>query len=684
MGVCPSRHQDDALLPEEQLLRKRRASLELQRLEEEAQQKRCRVSVDLVKLNIGGHFFETSQATLRQCIFFDRILGGEFGPCNYDSNGRLFVDRSGALFVHILEYLRSRCRPAQAILDKCQNDLIAECEYFGIDILKDELEGRTSAAELRPSDRALLFEERDCAAFFASQSAGSLDDRDFREKMRSWDRQLLLPVFPNASSFELQPAEHLEVPLLFHRSSNHPVGCALRTTNFEDFRNAFDNFTGGLLRYLEDSKGIVFAGGSVVGALTGTEASDIDIFLCGLTAQEAEAKLWQILRAVKQRDHNAGLANESLVVTRSRLAVTINPCPRRADEPELPAVQVILALHCTPLEVIVNFDIDCCGFAYDLSASAVYCTPRAHRAVCHRCNIVESNLRSVTYDDRLEKYANRGYSIGVPGLKEQYIDSRLYNGKFLYEECFGVLIRLEGERKELPEETSKQFHVWFGYTPQVFDLPVKYERGGRCLKGLERLLVLDEVHYKHNRHIDFCSSNVCFRVPDEAEDFEHACLCLASERDGQYVLLSGMEFSRSESGGMCKLQNMYAKRWAQQMYGRSEFDMEKLSSEITLRNSVACRQMNMKHIGVVFDSTLISNDSHDDLQFIRDAYRGPLRRLREDVSEDSGGEVDDERFCQRFGLPRRLEFRRGFATFQRQCTPMGRSRRGDLWHGIYR
>ena len=63
----------------------------------------------------------------------------------------------------------------------------------------------------------------------------------------------------------------------------------------------FDAFTGGLLPHLRAVPGLVFAGGSVLAALTGGQASDVDIFLVLPTEAERKASLAAVLDAVKAR-----------------------------------------------------------------------------------------------------------------------------------------------------------------------------------------------------------------------------------------------------------------------------------------------------------------------------------------------------------------------------------------------
>lgn len=63
----------------------------------------------LVKLNVGGHKFETTEATLfsqGKPNFLTSLLTSHL-PTIRDSHGRYFIDRSGSLFEILLEYLRT-------------------------------------------------------------------------------------------------------------------------------------------------------------------------------------------------------------------------------------------------------------------------------------------------------------------------------------------------------------------------------------------------------------------------------------------------------------------------------------------------------------------------------------------------------------------------------------------------
>ena len=66
------------------------------------------LSDKVVKLNVGGRKFDTTEATLgaRGENFLTSLVTSQL-PSIRDDSGRLFIDRSGNLFEVLLEFLRS-------------------------------------------------------------------------------------------------------------------------------------------------------------------------------------------------------------------------------------------------------------------------------------------------------------------------------------------------------------------------------------------------------------------------------------------------------------------------------------------------------------------------------------------------------------------------------------------------
>ena len=197
----------------------------------------------------------------------------------------------------LLQFLRAQTLPPQSYIKLHHQALLEECRFFQIAHLEHYLCGRTSIYDLRLEDRQIKERESDVRC--------TCEDRSF-----------LLNVFETCTL--PRDANELEVPLLKPAKKRVEVNC----NTFATFCSRYRTLTHGLADAIANTSGVVFAGGSVVSALTQSEAGDVDIFLtCALG--EATAALTQIYDAVRGLgDDNKG--NQCrLLVTRSRHAVSM-------------------------------------------------------------------------------------------------------------------------------------------------------------------------------------------------------------------------------------------------------------------------------------------------------------------------------------------------------------------------
>jgi hypothetical protein len=91
-----------------------------------------------VLLDVGGVFYATSLTTLTSQT--DSMLAGMFSgrfPFEKDENGRIFIDRSGALFGIILDWLRNGTLPFLQAQEKQR--LSKEADYYGLQQLVKQL-----------------------------------------------------------------------------------------------------------------------------------------------------------------------------------------------------------------------------------------------------------------------------------------------------------------------------------------------------------------------------------------------------------------------------------------------------------------------------------------------------------------------------------------------------------------
>ncbi|KAJ6448239.1 hypothetical protein C8R47DRAFT_1231049 [Mycena vitilis] len=188
------------------------------------------------------------------------------------------------------------------------------------------------------------------------------------------------------------------------------------TGSADAFKHAFCQMTDGLLENLDWSN-VCVAGGIILGTLLRPhnvyadsdlwESSDIDIYIYGLSATEATAKIQSIYMTCRD---NIQPGYTTLVVRNSKTITLYSEWPTRR-------VQFVLKLVESPREVLLNFDLDICAMGWD--GSNVWMLPRAARALETGMNVFTMNLvqghylsaRRASQPQRLFKYAQKGFGL---------------------------------------------------------------------------------------------------------------------------------------------------------------------------------------------------------------------------------------------------------------------------------
>ena len=146
--------------------------------------------------------------------------------------------------------------------------------------------------------------------------------------------------------------------------------------------------------------------------------SDIDVFIWGLSPQEATTKVLSILHGViesrKRVARRLSMPEPVSVVARSSHAITL------LGHGDFRPVQFVLRAYRTPGEVLLGFDIDSCCVGRS-SNGTTYASPRGWRAFVTRVNAIDLSRRSPSYESRLEKYTKRGFAVHV-GQQFRIID----------------------------------------------------------------------------------------------------------------------------------------------------------------------------------------------------------------------------------------------------------------------
>ncbi|KAI4095814.1 MAG: hypothetical protein LQ344_001368 [Seirophora lacunosa] len=207
------------------------------------------------------------------------------------------------------------------------------------------------------------------------------------------------------------------------------------------FIKAFERVTGGILKGLEWDH-VFIAGGMVLNTLLCTDDllkdpygdikdCDIDLYLYNLEPEEANRKIEEIYKiwATNLPGNTNASTSESpipkhTVVKSARTINFIPPYPHRR-------IQIILKLLPSPLDILLNFDLDACAIGFD--GSQVLMLPRCARALETGYSTFTMDLiwghhlgpRRETQEVRVFKYADRGFGLRilpsyVQSLEEDY------------------------------------------------------------------------------------------------------------------------------------------------------------------------------------------------------------------------------------------------------------------------
>lgn len=159
---------------------------------------------------------------------------------------------------------------------------------------------------------------------------------------------------------------------------------------------------------------ILLAGGKVVQHLFEEKRDcDFDFFIYGISdPEEATARAVEFLKFIHSRlsskkskqESKSGFSRFEVIQSTGSITVNINNI----------RIQVVLRLYKTISEILHGFDLGSSAVGFD--GKQVYFTTLGMFCNGSRVNVVDTTRRSTTYERRLEKYWNRGFSIVVPYL----------------------------------------------------------------------------------------------------------------------------------------------------------------------------------------------------------------------------------------------------------------------------
>jgi hypothetical protein len=144
----------------------------------------------------------------------------------------------------------------------------------------------------------------------------------------------------------------------------------------------------------------------------------------------------------------------------------------------------------SPLSLLLDFDVDSCCFAFVPDDRIVYTTGRGLRALRHGANVLDTRFASRCYLKRLEKYAQRGFAIGVPGYLPERVSQDLLQASYVFIDKCDLLLKLGAS------DAANEREVVFQSDPFTarFDklkITARLCQHADCVGGLARLIVLD-------------------------------------------------------------------------------------------------------------------------------------------------------------------------------------------------
>ncbi|GAW12320.1 hypothetical protein ANO14919_016850 [Xylariales sp. No.14919] len=214
-----------------------------------------------------------------------------------------------------------------------------------------------------------------------------------------------------------------------------PNGAPAVAESLKEFRHNFNIFSELSLSDM-DWDNVVAAGSSVVNCLLPVPpeykkskralreyyhekfcpASDVDLFLYGLSEEQAIEKI----KDIETRVRDAILAEVTIVRTKNAITIC-SQYPTRH-------IQIVLRVYKSISEILTGFDIDCSGAAYD--GKQVYVTPRALASYITQINPIDLSRRSPSYENRLSKYSHRNFEVYWPELDRSRVDPTIFERSF--------------------------------------------------------------------------------------------------------------------------------------------------------------------------------------------------------------------------------------------------------------
>ncbi|KAM0713990.1 hypothetical protein Q7P37_010954 [Cladosporium fusiforme] len=173
-------------------------------------------------------------------------------------------------------------------------------------------------------------------------------------------------------------------------------------------------------------------------------ATDVDLYLYGVSEDDAVAKLKQIEASVR------GICLLDTTTIRTKNAVVI------ASQYPVRHVTIHLRIYRSISEVLSTFDVDSACVAYD--GEQVWASPRGLAAWMTQVNTVDHRRSSPYHEDRLVKYRSLDFEVRFPDLDRARIDPRVYQRDLFATDGLARLLLLEHLSTRARSATQNALH----------------------------------------------------------------------------------------------------------------------------------------------------------------------------------------------------------------------------------
>ncbi len=260
--------------------------------------------------------------------------------------------------------------------------------------------------------------------------------------------------------------------------------------------------------------GILIAGGAIISILTDKPVRDLDVFIYG---SNPEKRMHEMIEHIKlyftnrSIDYIKNKHTYTMKIDRFGTTTGLGGGHGTGDGYE---IQFILRNYNCISEILHVFDIGSCSIGFD--GHQLYVTEIGHLAMTMKINVIDLTKRSATYEKRLVKYFDRGFSIVLPNFKiselaelkrvilgelEFYVrDYSLYGNKIVVNYCktYGA----SDDRQDEYELSYSEPNYNQYYIDRINVIRLFQDRQ-------------DELIYKNTQTLSFCNIKFCYtRIMD--------------------------------------------------------------------------------------------------------------------------------------------------------------------------